>query len=84
MSLNVMGMAGLSASLSAFVSQGAKTGEAKMTKGYNLPAKHVIHTVGPIYSKSNAADSQAKLESAYRNSLTEASKADLKSIVSTS
>ena len=27
---------------------GAKTGEAKITKGYNLKAKHVIHTVGPV------------------------------------
>ena len=27
---------------------GCKTGQSKITKGYNLPAKHVIHTVGPI------------------------------------
>ncbi len=31
---------------------GCRTGEAKITGGYNLPAKHVIHTVGPIYSGS--------------------------------
>ena len=29
---------------------GCETGEAKITKGYNLKAKHVIHTVGPVYS----------------------------------
>ncbi|MGD2187230.1 MAG: macro domain-containing protein, partial [Desulfobacterales bacterium] len=29
---------------------GCPTGEARMTKGYNLPARHVIHTVGPVYS----------------------------------
>src|SRR5436853_2033537 len=29
--------------------QGCKTGQAKITRGYNLKAKHVIHTVGPIY-----------------------------------
>ena len=29
---------------------GCRTGEAKITKGYNLNARHVIHTVGPVYS----------------------------------
>ena len=28
---------------------GCKTGEAKITKGYRLPARHVIHTVGPVW-----------------------------------
>lgn len=46
---------------------GCKTGEAKITKGYNLPAKHVIHTVGPIYS-GHPMD-QRHLHSCYYNSL---------------
>ena len=47
--------------------QGCKTGEAKITKGYKLPAKHVIHTVGPIYSGRNE-DAEA-LRNCYWNSL---------------
>ncbi|XP_014502501.1 uncharacterized protein LOC106762897 isoform X1 [Vigna radiata var. radiata] len=43
------------------------TGEARITRGFMLPASHVIHTVGPIYSSdSNPA---ASLASAYRNTL---------------
>lgn len=47
---------------------GCETGDAKITKGYNLPAKFVIHTVGPVYNggKHNEAE---KLESCYRRSL---------------
>ena len=46
---------------------GCETGEAKITGGYNLPAKYVIHTVGPIYS---GADQDAVLlANCYRNSL---------------
>ena len=57
---------------------GCETGEAKMTKGYRLHAKHVIHTVGPIYSGS---DSDARLLSAcYQNSLDLAKKNNLHSI----
>jgi len=46
---------------------GCPTGEARITKGYNLPAKHVIHTVGPVY-KGTKEDSQL-LTSCYQNSL---------------
>ena len=47
---------------------GCKTGCAKLTGGYNLPAKYVIHTVGPIYENGNCGE-QAQLESCYRESL---------------
>ena len=47
---------------------GCKTGNAKITGGYNLPAKYVIHTVGPIY-KDGKHGEKALLESCYRESL---------------
>ena len=46
---------------------GCQTGEAKITGGYDLPARHVIHTVGPIWS--GARDDDPALASCYRNSL---------------
>lgn len=46
---------------------GCETGEAKLTKGYNLPAKYVIHTVGPVYS-GRSRDAEL-LSACYRNSL---------------
>ncbi|GAH18903.1 unnamed protein product [marine sediment metagenome] len=46
---------------------GCRTGEAKITKGYNLPAPYVIHTVGPVYSSSS--DDPILLKASYENSL---------------
>ena len=57
---------------------GCETGEAKITKGYNLPAKHVIHTVGPIYSGST--QDPIDLANCYWNSLELAKANDLHSI----
>jgi O-acetyl-ADP-ribose deacetylase (regulator of RNase III) len=57
---------------------GCETGEAKITKGYRLKARHVIHTVGPIYSGS-PRDAEL-LSSAVRNSLRLADEYQLKSI----
>lgn len=37
---------------------GCKKGEAKITKGYNLPAKYIIHTVGPIYGQENGKENE--------------------------
>ena len=47
---------------------GCKTGQAKITKGYRLPARFVIHTVGPIWRGGNHG-ARALLVSAYRSSL---------------
>ena len=57
---------------------GCETGEAKITAGYKLGARYVIHTVGPIYSRSHK-DAEA-LQACYQNSLSLADKHRLKSI----
>lgn len=58
---------------------GCKTGEAKFTKGYNLPAKYVIHAVGPIWR--GGKQNEAKLlENAYMNSLKIARKEKVETI----
>lgn len=58
---------------------GCKTGEAKITSGYQLPAKHVIHTVGPVWRGGENNEAQL-LSSCYRQSLELAEKHQLKSI----
>ncbi len=57
---------------------GCETGEAKLSGGHNLKAKHVIHTVGPVYSGS--ADDAQDLKNCYKNSLLLASQNNIKSI----
>ena len=59
--------------------EGCPPGEAKTTKGYRLPAKFVIHTVGPIWRGGNSGEEKT-LENAYRNSLKEAVRIGAKSI----
>ena len=59
---------------------GCRTGEAKITKGYNLPARFVIHTVGPIYCEHSAAEAEELLTACYENSLKLAREKGLKTI----
>ena len=47
---------------------GCETGQAKITRGYRLPARHVIHTVGPIWQGGDGGEPEL-LAACYRNSL---------------
>lgn len=58
---------------------GCMKGEAKITKGYNLPAKYIIHTVGPIYGQEKGREAEL-LASCYKNSLMLAMKYDIQTI----
>jgi O-acetyl-ADP-ribose deacetylase (regulator of RNase III) len=48
---------------------GCKTGEAKLTRGYGLPARHIIHTVGPVWRGGDKGE-PTSLAACYRSSLT--------------
>lgn len=58
---------------------GCETGEAKTTKAYNIPCKHIIHTVGPIYDENDTM-CPVLLYMAYTNSMEEAKKHNCKKI----
>lgn len=58
---------------------GCSTGEAKITKGYNLPAKYVIHTVGPVWN-GGKYNEEVKLSNCYKNSLALVLKHKIKTI----
>ncbi|MBI5150786.1 MAG: O-acetyl-ADP-ribose deacetylase [Candidatus Omnitrophica bacterium] len=58
---------------------GCPTGEARITRGYNLPAKHVIHTVGPVW-QGGKRNEETLLKSCYRRSLEIAQQNNLKTI----
>lgn len=58
---------------------GCETGDAKITRGYNLPAKHVIHTVGPVWHGGLRGEPEL-LASCYRRSLQIAADRGLASI----
>ena len=58
---------------------GCETGQSKITKGYNLPAKYVIHTVGPVWHGGNKSE-RALLKSCYTTALNLAKENGIKTI----
>jgi O-acetyl-ADP-ribose deacetylase (regulator of RNase III) len=58
---------------------GCETGEAKLTFGYNLPAKYVIHTVGPVWKGGDSHEAEL-LRKCYKNSLKIAEEKEIKTI----
>jgi O-acetyl-ADP-ribose deacetylase (regulator of RNase III) len=58
---------------------GCKVGEAKITKGYSLPARHIIHTVGPVWQGGGKGEAEL-LASCYRRSLELAATNDCRTV----
>jgi len=58
---------------------GCEVGEAKLTRGYNLPARYVIHTVGPVWRGGDQGESEL-LARCYANSIAVARQNDLRSL----
>ena len=58
---------------------GCPTGSAKLTSGFNLPAKYIIHAVGPVWSGGNSNESEL-LESCYKTCMEIAAQNDVSSI----
>jgi O-acetyl-ADP-ribose deacetylase (regulator of RNase III) len=59
--------------------RGCRTGDAKLTRGYNLPARFVIHTVGPVWRDGQAGEPEL-LASCYRRSLEVAAAAGVRTL----
>lgn len=58
---------------------GCKTGQAKITEGYNLPSRHIIHTPGPVWQDGEHGEPEL-LRSCYQNSLMLAAKTGCKTV----
>ena len=58
---------------------GCRTGDAKLTKGYRLPARHIIHTVGPVWQGGRKGEAEL-LASCYRRSLELAAANDCRTV----
>lgn len=59
---------------------GCPTGQVKITRGFNLPARAVIHAVGPVWAQHTLEDNMKHLFSCYYDSLTTANRSGLRSV----